>query len=127
MIAKRPVASMSMRGFGPVGLALALALAPAPTAAVVLDDENRIEVVLKDGTKVVLVGELESPTGAIPNQPLPDFEAVGRMFPATTEAEKKVLRDAARLPAPAEQRLSAGALSVALPQNGLVVLEIAAR
>lgn len=49
-------------GFGFLALSMAL-ITPATASAVILDDENRISVVLKDGTAVVLYGEATSTPG----------------------------------------------------------------
>jgi len=49
-------------GFGVLALSLILMI-PATASAVILDDENRIGVVLKDGTAVVLYGEATSAPG----------------------------------------------------------------
>lgn len=56
---------------------LAALSGPTPAAAVILDDEDPVDIVLKDGTRVRLYREIEvSSTARIPNRPLPNLEAL---------------------------------------------------
>jgi hypothetical protein len=65
----------------------------APGRAVILDDEDPVDLVLRDGTQVRLYREVEvSSTAKIPNRPLPNLEALAqRTVGDNPEKEAKAL------------------------------------
>ncbi|HEV8631505.1 MAG TPA: hypothetical protein VGV61_14405, partial [Thermoanaerobaculia bacterium] len=54
-------------------LALTLAFAAPAARAVVLDEENKVEIVLDDGTHLTLYGEADTSVGKAPNPPPPNL------------------------------------------------------
>lgn len=66
------------------------ALLTAPLNAVILDDEDPIDIVLKDGTHVRLYREVkELPNARIPNKPLPDLKALAEQTVGSSEKDRR--------------------------------------
>lgn len=92
---------------------LALGLAERPALAVVLDDEDPVDVVLEDGTAVRLYRAYKNPPSGIPKKPAPDLEGLAKRTVGLTDRQREAEEKARELGLEPVPRPAFGAGSVA--------------